>query len=185
MKTSHILSTFLLAGGVAAVISFYLNPKLDQAETEMAAPPSAETDTSPSVASLAVENQPQSSARRMATIRSRPDGHYWTRALVNKKSSVEFMVDTGASVVALTYKDAQKMGLRPDQLDYRWEIRTAGGITMGASVQIDSIQINQVHVKNVDAMVLRSDLQQSLLGMSFLRELYSYEFRGDRMIIKQ
>ena len=95
------------------------------------------------------------------------------------------MVDTGASVVALTYKDAQKMGLRPENLNYQWEIRTAGGITMGASVRIDSIQINQVHVRNVDAMVLRNDLDQSLLGMSFLRELYSYEFRGDRMIIKQ
>ena len=185
MKTSHILTTFLLAGGVAAMISLYLNPKLDDAETEIAASAPADDSVTPNVASLAVDAQPQSSARRMATIRSRPDGHYWTRALVNKKSSVEFMVDTGASVVALTYKDAQKMGLRPDQLDYRWEIRTAGGITMGASVKIDSIQINQVHVKNVDAMVLRSVLQQSLLGMSFLRELYSYEFRGDRMIIRQ
>ena len=95
------------------------------------------------------------------------------------------MVDTGASVVALTYKDAQKMGLRPDQLDYRWEIRTAGGKTMGASVMIDTIQIGQVKIEDVEAMVLRTDLEQSLLGMSFLRELYSYEFRGDRLIIQQ
>ena len=77
------------------------------------------------------------------------------------------------------------MGLRPEKLDYRWEIRTAGGATLGASVLIDSIQINQVKVENVEAMVLRTDLQQSLLGMSFLRELYSYEFRGNRMIIQQ
>lgn len=181
MKTSHVLTTFLLAGGVAAMISFYLNPKLEEVPVE---PAMAETPA-PSVASLSVETPQTSAARRMATIRSRPDGHYWTRALVNKKSTVEFMVDTGASVVALTYKDAQKMGLRPDKLDYRWEIRTAGGVTMGASVKIDSIQINQVHVKNVDAMVLRTDLEQSLLGMSFLRELYSYEFRGDRMLIRQ
>jgi len=182
MKTSHILTTFLLAGSVAAIISLYLNPKLEEVP---AAPNAAADSATPSVASLAVEPQKMNSARRTATIRSRPDGHYWTRALVNKKSSVEFMVDTGASVVALTYKDAQKMGLRPDKLDYRWEIRTAGGIAMGASVKIDSIQINQVHVKNVDAMVLRTDLEQSLLGMSFLRELYSYEFRGDRMLIRQ
>ncbi len=184
MKTSHILTTFLLAGGVAAIISFYLNPKLEQApaaeiaDTENASAP-------PNVASLSVEPQQASTARRVATIRSRPDGHYWTRALVNRKSTVEFMVDTGASVVALTYKDAQKMGLRPDKLDYRWEIRTAGGVTMGASVKIESIRINQVHVKNVDAMVLKTDLDQSLLGMSFLKELYSYEFRGDRMLIQQ
>ena len=185
MKTSHVLTTFLLAGSVAAIISFYLNPKLQEPPTDPVETRENTETTAPSVASLSVEPQQANSARRLATIRSRPDGHYWTRALVNKKSTVEFMVDTGASVVALTHKDAQKMGLRPDKLDYRWEIRTAGGVTMGASVKIDSIQINQVHVKNVDAMVLKTDLQQSLLGMSFLRELYSYEFRGDRMLIRQ
>jgi len=181
MKTSHVITTFLLAAGVAAVIGLYLDPKLEVDSATIAAAPAS---PAPSVASLAVE-EPASTLRRKATIRNRPDGHYWTRALVNKKSSVEFMVDTGASVVALTYKDAQKMGLRPAQLDYRWEIRTAGGRTMGASVMIDTIQIGQVKIKNVEAMVLRTDLEQSLLGMSFLRELYSYEFRGDRLIIQQ
>ncbi|MHA7900512.1 MAG: retropepsin-like aspartic protease family protein [Henriciella sp.] len=184
MKLSHVIGTFLLAGGVAALISFYLDPKFSEEATPETA--SATPSESPSVANLAVEPPaPATSARRMATISARPDGHYWTRALVNKKASVEFMVDTGASVVALTYKDAQKMGLRPETLDYKWEIRTAGGITKGASVKIESIQINQVNVRNVDAMVLRTDLSQSLLGMSFLRELYSYEFRGERMIIQQ
>ena len=181
MKLSHIIATLLLAGAMAAMISLYLEPKTNsQIEASSSAP------ATPSVATLAVDTtNDTNSARRTTTISVRPDGHYWTRALVNKKASVEFMVDTGASVVALTYKDAQKMGLRPESLDYKWEIRTAGGITKGASVRIESIQINQVHVRNVDAMVLRKDLDQSLLGMSFLRELYSYEFRGDRMIIKQ
>ncbi len=182
MKLTHVFGTFILAGAVAALISFYLDPKFSQTASETTPEPAPSTN----VASLAVEPPvQQTSARRTATISARPDGHYWTRALVNRKTSVEFMVDTGASVVALTYKDAQKMGLRPETLDYKWEIRTAGGITKGASVKIDSIQINQVHVRDVDAMVLRTDLSQSLLGMSFLRELYSYEFRGNRMIIQQ
>ena len=181
MKTSHILTTLLLAGAVAAMISLMLNPRV----SETAAPASQAAAPTATVASVAVEEPADTGFRRRATITSRPDGHYWARALVNRKASVEFMVDTGASVVALTYKDAQKMGLRPDTLDYKWEIRTAGGRTMGASVRIDEIQISQVKVRNVDAMVLRTDLEQSLLGMSFLRELYSYEFRGDRMIIQQ
>ena len=182
MNFSHVLGTFLLAGAVAAGISLYLDPKLNEPLPVGDAPQVANAN----VSTLAVDTyEAPPTARRMATISARPDGHYWTRALVNRKTSVEFMVDTGASVVALTYRDAQKMGLRPETLDYKWEIRTAGGITKGASVQIDSIQINQVHVKNVDAMVLRTDLSQSLLGMSFLRELYSYEFRGNRMIIQQ
>ncbi|GAB5456406.1 MAG: hypothetical protein Hens2KO_26350 [Henriciella sp.] len=183
MKLSHIIATLLLAGAMAAMISLYLEPKTN---SQIEAAQAASESEPPNVATLAVDMPDTStSGRRTTTIAVRPDGHYWTRALVNKKASVEFMVDTGASVVALTYKDAQKMGLRPESLDYKWEIRTAGGITKGASVRIDSIQINQVHVRNVDAMVLRKDLDQSLLGMSFLRELYSYEFRGDRMIIKQ
>lgn len=185
MKTSHIVTTFFLAAGVAAVIGLYLNPKLDDSAADKADAVGTSGAVTPSVASLAVDTPETNSIRRKATIRNRPDGHYWTRALVNKKSSVEFMVDTGASVVALTYKDAQKMGLKPDQLDYRWEIRTAGGRTMGASVLIDTIQIGQVKIEDVEAMVLRTDLEQSLLGMSFLRELYSYEFRGDRLIIQQ
>ena len=77
------------------------------------------------------------------------------------------------------------MGLKPEILDYTWAIRTAGGETMGASVLIESIKINQVHIRNVEAMVLKTDLDQSLLGMSFLNQLYSYEFRGDRLIIRQ
>lgn len=186
MNTSHIIGTLLLAGAVATGISVFLEPKLEKAQDAAEESRAGQNTPPPNVSSLTVDLPAEpTSARRMATISSRPDGHYWTRALVNKKASVEFMVDTGASVVALTFKDAQKMGLRPETLDYKWEIRTAGGITKGASVKIDSIQINQVNVKNVDAMVLRTDLSQSLLGMSFLRELYSYEFRGNRMIIQQ
>ena len=137
------------------------------------------------VADMPAASLDEATARRTATISQRTDGHYWARALVNNKASVEFMVDTGASVVALTFEDARRMGLEPETLDYVWEIRTAGGKTLGASVFIESIKINQVHIKDVEAMVLHTDLEQSLLGMSFLRELYSYEFRGDRMIIRQ
>ncbi len=178
MKGSHVLSTLIAAGLVAAMISYFLNPKLEQREAEAAAP---------TLATVSVEaaEEPETSARRTASIRLGTDGHYWARALVNQKASVHFMVDTGASVVALTQADARKMGLRPETLDYKWEIRTAGGVTMGASTVIDSIKIGQVHIRNVDAMVLRTDLEQSLLGMSFLRELYSYEFRGNRLLIRQ
>jgi aspartyl protease family protein len=177
VKVSHILSTLVAAGALAAVISMYLNPKLEA---------NGEAQASATLATVTVdEAAPTNTGRRSATITAKADGHYWTRALVNKKASIEFMVDTGASVIALNQSDARKMGLNPESLDYKWEIRTAGGRTMGASVIIESIKINQVHIKNVEAMVLRTDLDQSLLGMSFLRELYSYEVRGDRMIIRQ
>lgn len=179
MKWSEIFLVLGLAAVISAATSYLIAPNLPL------------NDQAPSTASMAIEATPSMNAnvatevRRAATLQLRGDGHYWARALVNNKASVEFMVDTGASVVALTVRDAQKLGLDPKSLDYDWDIRTAGGVVKGASVVIESIKINQVHIRNVEAMVLPEALDQSLLGMSFLRELYSYEFRGERMIIRQ
>jgi len=179
VKISHIFATLGIAAILAAVVSFVITPKLDGNNASL-----AEADA---VEATPFESQsPEPGAtRRTARISVRPDGHYWARTLVNNKASVEFMVDTGASVVALTFEDARRMGLNPSNLDYKWKISTAGGETMGASVTIDSIRINQVHIRDVQAMVLRADLEQSLLGMSYLNKLYSYEFRGERLIIRQ
>ncbi|MEL6754457.1 MAG: TIGR02281 family clan AA aspartic protease, partial [Pseudomonadota bacterium] len=77
------------------------------------------------------------------------------------------------------------IGLRPDTLDYTWTIRTAGGEVKGASVLIDSIQIGRVKVDAIEAMVLRDGLDQSLLGMTFLSQLESYEFRRGNLILRQ
>ncbi len=163
-----------VAGLIAAITSVYIAPRVQS---------SVMMDTSPGP--TAVQAADETAARRSAHLTRRADGHYWGRALINSRASVDFMVDTGASVVALTWQDAEKMGLEPSTLDYAWDIRTAGGVVKGASVRIDSIRIDQVHIQNVEAMVLPAHLDQSLLGMSFLRELYSYEVRGDRMIIRQ
>ena len=177
MKPSHAIFVLAVAMAMALVVSVIVKPRLEadgSAPIIASATPQTHED-----------DEAETEMRRSTRLALEPDGHYWARALVNQKASVQFMVDTGASVVALTFEDAQKMGLNPASLDYKWEINTAGGTIMGASVTIDSIRINQVHVRDVEAMVLRSDLQQSLLGMSFLSKLHSYEFRGDRMIIRQ
>ncbi len=176
MKPGQIFTTLLIAALITGAVSLILTPRLDAAD--------ARTDSAATLIETS-EAAPTNDPRRTARLSLRDDGHYWARALVNRKASVEFMVDTGASVVALNYRDAQRMGLRPETLDYKWSIRTAGGETMGASVVIDSIKLGQVHVRDVEAMVLKTDLDQSLLGMSFLSQLYSYEFRGDRLIIRQ
>ena len=180
MKIGQFGALILASAAVAAGVSLMLAPKLEQrAETV----PTAATlrPATPSKEEEAVDV----SSSRSAVISIREDGHYWARALTNHKASVDFMVDTGASTVALTFDDARKMGLRPETLEYKWRIRTAGGDTQGASVLIKSIKIGQVEIRDVEGMVIREDLDQSLLGMSFLRELYSYEFRGERLIIRQ
>ena len=175
---SHkFLSLMVSAGAIAAALVLILIPKIENAEA------ASEERTAETVNVIEAANPDE--MRRTAVMLIKSDGHYWARTLVNRKASVDFMVDTGASTVALTQDDAQKMGLRPRDLTYDIEIRTAGGITYGADVVIDSIRIGEVEVRDVRGVVMQDVLTQSLLGMSFLRELYSYEFRSDRLIIRQ
>ncbi len=180
MNGKAIIAALLLAGPIAATVKLYISPTVENAEKHDV------QDTTPSLNSAEVQPDAlNTETRRNAVLYLKNDGHYWARSLVNKKATVDVMVDTGASIVALTYSDAEKLGLKPDTLDYRWRVSTAGGETMGASVLLDSIKISQVHIRDVEAMVLRSDLEQSLLGMSFLSKLHSYEFRGERLILRQ
>lgn len=119
-----------------------------------------------------------------AVLKKRADRHFWANAKVNNVH-VEFMVDTGASSVALTPEDARRLGFTDDDLNYDYDVFTAGGKIRGAFIRLDEIQIGRVTVENVGAMVIESDLQQSLLGMSFMNELSSYEVRKNSMIIRE
>lgn len=165
------VSMCVAAGLVAATTILFVIPKLNEHEVPIPAPVEAPA-------------RPQVPFVNAAIIDREPDGHYWTRADVDG-TAVKFMIDTGASTVALTFRDAQRIGLKPEELDFKWEIRTAGGIVHGAAVTLERIRIGQVEVENVEGMVLRDSLDQSLLGMTFLGELYSYEFRKSQLLIRQ
>ena len=157
------------------------------ASLQFSSEPSATVATAivaPEQETSAKSTQSRSEVSREAIIRRDADGHYWSRADVDG-TEVKFMVDTGASTVALTYRDAQRLGLEPENLDFNWRISTAGGETKGASVLLNFIRIGNVEVHNVEAMVLGEELEQSLLGMSFLGELYSYEFQRRNLVIRQ
>tara|TARA_R110002073_G_scaffold2303_6_gene15753 strand:+ start:3812 stop:4342 length:531 start_codon:yes stop_codon:yes gene_type:complete len=168
------VSMVAAAAMIAMAVVVFVVPKLHDR---------AKVDDAPTVASVVVTT-PQASFDNAAIIDREPDGHYWTRADVDG-TAVKFMVDTGASTVAITFRDAQRIGLKPEDLDFKWEIRTAGGVVHGAAVTLDKIRIGRVEVENVEAMILREGLEQSLLGMTFLGELYSYEFRKSQLVIRQ
>ena len=179
MKQSDILSLAVVAILAAALVSFFVAPRLDSATNKTAETPNIATAT----VSTAEKSPDKPLPNRSAVLRQEDDGHYWGVADVDG-FPVNFMVDTGASVVVLTFRDAKRMRLKPEELDYKWKISTAGGETRGASVLLESIRIGGVEIENVEAMILRDGLEQNLLGMSFLGQLYSYEFRGKQMIIR-
>ncbi|MBO6634921.1 TIGR02281 family clan AA aspartic protease [Parvibaculum sp.] len=112
-------------------------------------------------------------------------GHFHADATVNG-THVRFLVDTGASDVALTEEDARRAGIDLAALSYTTAYQTANGIIHAARVKLDKVTVGGITLRDVDASVSRgSGLGTSLLGMSFLGRLDSVEVRGERLVLRQ
>ena len=108
-------------------------------------------------------------------------GHYYIRA-ITQGVSINYLIDTGATTVSLTRSDAEKIGIDLNKLNYSQKTSTANGITLSAPVKLDYIQINDIVVKDISASVSQNDgLDKSLLGMSFLNKLNSFEVSDDSL----
>lgn len=118
-----------------------------------------------------------------ASIVKSRDGHYWAEASVNGQR-VRLLVDTGATAVALTIADAQRLGLDPKDLAYDASVLTASGKARAARVQLASISVGAARVSNVDALVIESGLDSSLLGMSYLGRLSRFEATPQALILR-
>jgi aspartyl protease family protein len=111
------------------------------------------------------------------------DGHFAVRTAVDGVSTT-MLIDTGASFVTLSHRDAERVGIDPDTLDFAIPIRTANGTMQAASVMLDRLAVGSIEQRNIRALVApRGSLNQSLLGMSFLDALHGYAISGDRMVL--
>jgi len=117
---------------------------------------------------------PQASLAGVTEIKADERGHFITKAEIDG-SDITVMVDTGASVVALSYEDADEIGLRPGSLTYDTPVMTANGQINAARVTLRRVDIDGVRVRDVAGMVLpEGSLDGTLLGMSFLSHLRSF-----------
>ena len=106
-------------------------------------------------------------------------------SLVEMKASIAMVLDTGASSVVLTHEAAKAAGLPLEVLNYSVNVDTANGRTTAAPVMIDSIAVGGLTERAVPALVARpGQLRSSLLGMSFLNRLESWEVRADRLMLR-
>ncbi len=112
------------------------------------------------------------------------DGHFYLKSLINNKHEIKFLVDTGASGVALTQDDAIKIGIDISKLKYDQTHRTASGLAYSASVKLDTLQIGDKVFKNVSAHVSKSGLDVSLLGMSIIDDFSDFTYSKDNLIFK-
>jgi len=115
--------------------------------------------------------------------KSRQDGQFWADATVNS-GYVRFLVDTGASAVALTTEDAQKAGIRLHELTYDVPIRTAGGRNMAARITLKSIAVGSINLRNIEALVVPEGLETSLLGMTYLGQLQKVEATPNALLLR-
>ena len=102
------------------------------------------------------------------------DGHYWAEANIDGRA-IRVLVDTGASVVALTRQDALRLGLKLTPNDFTRTVQTASGPARAAAVTLKSIAVAGAEVEDVQALVVEAGLAQSLLGMSYLGRLSGFE----------
>ncbi len=130
-------------------------------------------------------SQRSSIYNRTVHLQAAPDRHFYTDGHVNNRA-MTFVVDTGASAIALRESDYEKSGSYLRASDFTVGISTANGTTRAARVNLSVVDIGGIRIRDVEAFVLPDDkLRDNLLGMSFLSRLSRFETRGRELILHQ
>ena len=139
-------------------------------------------ELAPPGALVNVEQTP--AGERSVRIRKRTDSHFIANVTVNG-ATVSMLVDTGASTVVLRQQDARKLGIDVVGLRYTVPVQTANGLAYAAHVRLKNVAIGPISLSGIDALVAQPNvLKESLLGMSFLSRLRSYEFSGEYLTFR-
>jgi aspartyl protease family protein len=140
-------------------------------------------------ARLAGAQHPPRSARASSgptvEIKAGMHGHFQARAEINGRP-IDVLVDSGASIVALTYDDARRAGVYVRDSDYTQRVSTANGVARVAPVVLDRVSVGDVMVRNVPAAVSEPGmLTVTLLGMSFLSRLSRVDMRAGVLVLEE
>lgn len=112
------------------------------------------------------------------------NGHFEAAGTVNGQS-VSFLIDTGATSIALSHEDALRIGFTDEDLRYLLTINTANGQGRAASVRLETVTIGTVVRTGLRALVVEpGQLEQSLLGMNFISSLTAFELRRDEVVLR-
>jgi aspartyl protease family protein len=128
---------------------------------------------------------PASANSRSITVPRDARGHFAVEARVDGRR-MGFMVDTGASLIALTENDAARLGIHPTPRDYVAEVKTANGTVRAARTQLGMVEVGDLIVRDVPALVLPDEaLSENLLGLSFLSRLRRFEYADGKLVLEQ
>ena len=116
-------------------------------------------------------------------VRAAEDGHFYVAAEVNG-ADIIFLIDTGASDIVLTGRDAKRIGFDPTSLAYTSQAQTANGRVDIAPIRLDTFKLGPYEDRDLRASVNGGDLDTSLLGISYLG-LYELSFSADRLTLRR
>ena len=121
--------------------------------------------------------------RRETVLEREGNGHFYTHAKVNDAELVHFVVDTGATVVALTVEDAERLGIPFDPAEFTVVGEGASGLVRGKDIMLKSVEVDGKRVDNVRGVILEGS-RLSLLGQADLSRMGEVEMSGDYMVLK-
>ena len=171
---------FLVAGG--AVFLALITTDFASSFIPVASHPSARPAPARADVALAA---PAPAADTQAEIAADSGGQYAADVEINGQL-VRMLVDTGATMVVISYDTALRLGMAPLASDYTARVRTANGVAAVAPVTLREVTVGPVYVGAVQALVAdRSAGAVNLLGMSFLKRLASVEQRDGRLVLHQ
>ncbi|SIT83728.1 retropepsin-like aspartic protease family protein [Pontibaca methylaminivorans] len=116
------------------------------------------------------------------TVPRAPDGHYYLTLAINDRP-VEFLVDTGASEMVLSQRDAARVGIDTDDLAYTGQAMTANGVVRTAPVRLDSVSAGPISDRDLRAWVSAGEMPGSLLGMGYLQRWSSVHFQDGTLVL--
>ncbi|MBN9668848.1 retropepsin-like aspartic protease family protein [Roseibium aggregatum] len=132
-----------------------------------------------------VASSGEDAGERIHRISKSRDGHFYTEVRLNGRR-VDMLVDTGATVIALPEDVAEDIGIFLQPSDYKYQARTANGVTRVARTMVDEVRIGDIRLKDVEASVLEGHgLGQPLLGMSVFNKLERFDISDGTLLLVQ
>ena len=183
--SSSLIKMGLATVALASAFGYYMSLDQDDKVALAAFVPGWSAESDMPVQSTTAPPTAKTQATQSASVVSIPrvNGQYYAQGQVNR-GSVRFLVDTGASTIALTLEDARKAGINLNTLRYTTPVHTANGQTYAAPVKLAEVRIGGIRLRNVQGLVIKEGLNISLLGMTFLGELQKVEATPTQLILR-
>lgn len=130
-----------------------------------------------------IPGTPLQTAAGEMVISASEGGGFHANGTVNG-TPVRFLVDTGASSIVLSPGDARRLGIDLDSLVFNRAYETANGIGYGASTVVDELTVGHIRLTRVPVSINGAPMRSSLLGMTFLNRMKSFNISGRKLVLR-